>query len=130
MSLFEIASKNKYRFQSPKGNLTTEDLWDLPLTSKTTKMCLDDLAKGIHKQLKDTSTISFVLPKTHGDKELETKLEIIKHIIAVRMEEADARTKARENKQKRDQILSLIDDKKNEELKKKSIEELEAMIKQ
>jgi len=64
MSLFETASKNKLRFSSIKGNLTTEDLWDLPLTSKSGRICLDNIAKQLYKELKDSTEESFVLPKT------------------------------------------------------------------
>jgi len=45
------------------------------------------------------------------------------------MEENDAKAEERQTKLKNQQILELIVDKKNDELKGKSIAELEAMIK-
>ena len=35
IDIFKQAAKAKLRFPSSKGELRVEDLWDLPLTSKT-----------------------------------------------------------------------------------------------
>ena len=51
--MFEKASRAKIRFETSKGSLTVEDLWDLPLTSNTGKADLDDIARGLHSQLKE-----------------------------------------------------------------------------
>ena len=34
MNIFETAARNKVRFESSKGLVTVEDLFDAPLTSK------------------------------------------------------------------------------------------------
>ena len=81
MNLFEIASRKAYRFASLKGELTVEQLWQLPLTSRG-GTDLDTLAKGIFKDLKATEEESFVSVNTNPRRgDLENKLEIIKHII-------------------------------------------------
>ena len=129
MGIFETAVFDRYRYNSPKGNLTTEDLCDLPLTSKN-GICLDSIAKSLNKRIKETEEDSFVHPKNNTtSKELETKLEIVKHIIKVRLDAAEAKVNAREAKIQRENIMNLIAGKKNEELQNKSIEELEAMLK-
>ena len=46
INIFEQASRAKLRFDSVKGQLVTEQLWDLPLQSKT-NFDLDTVAKGI-----------------------------------------------------------------------------------
>ena len=58
--MLEKALINNYRYPTTVGNVTTEDLFGLPLTSKTGKPNLDDTAKSINKLLKDTEEESFV----------------------------------------------------------------------
>jgi hypothetical protein len=127
MSDFEKASKMKYRFTTRKGNLTTEDLWDLPLTSES-GVSLDDLAKALNKEIKENAEESFVLTKTTSNKDLETKFSIVKRVIEVRLEEIETRKTAAARKAKKEQLLQLIYDKENAALSNKSIDELRAML--
>jgi hypothetical protein len=127
MSDFEKASKMKYRFTTRKGNLTTEDLWDLPLTSNS-GVSLDDLAKALNKEIKENAEESFVLTKTTSNKDLETKFSIVKRVIEVRLEEIETRKTAAARKAKKEQLLQLIYDKENAALSNKSIDELRAML--
>ena len=49
VNIFEQASRNKLRFDTNiKGVISTEDLWDLPLTSDTGRVNLDDIAKALY----------------------------------------------------------------------------------
>ena len=61
--MFEKATRRKLRFTSAAGLLSTEDLWDLPLTSATGKANLDDIAKALNRRLKDAEEVSFVAPE-------------------------------------------------------------------
>ncbi len=54
MNIFENASKTKVRFETSKGEVSVEELWDLSLTS------LDSIAKVISKELKEASEESFI----------------------------------------------------------------------
>ena len=58
MNLFEIASRNKLRVPTTKGDLTVEQLWDLPLKSAN-GLSLDSIAIALNKQLESSAT-SFV----------------------------------------------------------------------
>lgn len=49
--MFIKASRTKLRFESPKGLLSVEDLWDLPLISTMGKANLDDIAKTAFQAL-------------------------------------------------------------------------------
>ena len=126
--MFEKATRRKYRFESTKGFLNTEDLWDLPLTSPQTTS-LDDIAKALNRQLKELATESFVELKIDNDDCLETKFEIVKHIIKVRLEEIEATKLAIQTRQSNDEIRTLIHNKKNAARAELSVEELEKMIK-
>ena len=125
MNIFEKASKEKYRFTSNAGLLTVEDLWDLKLTGATS---LDAVAKSINKQLKDSQEESFVTPTTTENNELSEKLDIVKHVISVRLQEKEDRANAAARKAEREKIASLINKKENAELEEKSVEELRAML--
>lgn len=122
MNIFERASRGKTRFSTSKGELSTEELWDLSLQS------LDTIAKNVNKQLKTESEESFIEVKTTANTELELKLEILKHVIASKQAYA-AGVKAKAEKQaKLGQLKELVAQKSNEALSQKSVEELSAMI--
>ena len=126
--MFEKAARLKLRFDSPKGLVTVEDLFDLPLTVRNGGASLDNVAKGIARQIRDTETESFVLTTSKADTILQLKLEIVKHVIAIKKAEADAADKAAEKKATKQKILAIIADKKDEQLKGSSIEDLEKQL--
>lgn len=129
MELFEKAVRWKLRFSTPVGQLTTEDLWDLPLTSNKARVAnLNDLAKSLFKETKDADDVDFVNPKVEPNKELKASFEIVKHVIGVKIRERDAAEKAQETRAKKARILELIAKKQDEALAEKSEEELRALV--
>lgn len=126
--MFEKASRLKLRFDTPKGQLSVEDLWDLPLTSATGKANLDDIAKDLFRELKDEGDVSFVTPARSSNKVTQLKFEIAKYVIGVRIAERDAAELARANKEKKQLVLGIIAQKENEALTNTSLEELKAMV--
>ena len=123
---FEKASRLKLRFTTSKGDITVEDLWDLKLTSRN-GFDLDTVAKSLNTAVKESGEESFVLKRNTKNAILDLKFEIVKHIIKVKMDEADVAEKSAENKSKKETILGIIANKQNEELQGKSVEELTAM---
>lgn len=128
MNIFEQASREKLRFETAKGYITTEDLWSLPLTSRSTaSVSLDDIAKSLNKQIKESSEESFVVKRSTVNELLTLRFEIVKHIIAellAQKEQAATDAKKREQKQV---LAELIAQKSQDNLKEKSLEELIAM---
>ena len=122
--MFEKSSRMKDRFETTKGNLTTEDLWDLPLTSARDLPNLDDIARDLPRQLKDSAEVSFVAPARKENDTLQRKFDIVKHIIEVRLAENVAAAEIRANKEKKARILEIIARKDDEELVGKSRDEL------
>jgi hypothetical protein len=51
MNIFEQATRRAIRFESAKGDLSVEQLWDLPLQSRN-QFDLDTVAKTVNRQLK------------------------------------------------------------------------------
>lgn len=74
MNIFELATRQKLRFASAKGDLTTEQLWDLPLLisspTRDVKVDLDTLARSINHELKAQAEESFVSTKANPLKEI------------------------------------------------------------
>lgn len=126
--LLRNALKNHYRYPSPVGDLTTEDLFDLPLTSRTNRACLDDTAKQINRELKDSEQESFVEPAVSGTSELAEKLEIVKSVIALRIEEREAAKDAVAKKEKRERIMAIIANKEDQNLQEKGLGELKSLL--
>ncbi len=128
--MFERASRMKLRFESTRGLLTVEDLWDLPLTARSASLpSLDDLARTLARKLTDTAhQVSFVLPTTTADESLQLQFDVVKHVIEVRMAERAARETQAANREKKQKLLSLIAQKQDAQLSDKSVEELQAMV--
>lgn len=127
--MFEKASRLKVRFESPKGLLSVEDLWDLPLTcSLGNKANLDDIAKALHRKLRDDDDVSFVHKDKKSDKVEHLKFDIVKHIIDVRLAENQAREAQRANAEKKQRILEIIASKEDESLKGMDLEALKKMV--
>lgn len=119
--LFETALRKKFRFNF-KGVITVEDLWDLSIES------LDVIYKQLNALAKQSSEESLLNKKTDEDKLIDMKIEIIKHIVSVKQEEAAARLKAVENRVKKQKLISVLKAKEEDELQNKSVEEIQKML--
>ena len=131
MGLFETAVRSKLRFDSPKGLLTAEDLWDLPLTTTSpSRPSLDLMARDLYKQLKEFSddAVSFVKPSTVSTTAIQVKFDIIKHVIDTKMAERDTAAASAEKSAKKQKLMELIARKQDTALESASIEELQAMV--
>ena len=117
--MFEKALKQKLRFVSAKGNLTTEDLFQLPLTQ------LNDIAVAVNKKLKESDGESFISIKTDANETDTLRLDILKHIIKVKMEASEAAKLRLERNAKKAHIMELMAQKQDEALGAKSLEELQ-----
>lgn len=122
-NLFEAASKMKLRFSSNKGMITTEDLWDLSLAD------LDEIARETYKRVRDDMDhVSFVRPASKVDSTDLLRLDILKRVIEVKMEERDAAEKAVLQNAKKQRILNIMAEKEDENLKGASLEDLRQML--
>ena len=121
MKIFEIATRMKFRFPY-KGLISVEDLWDLPMTA------LDDIYKTLNKDVKKAEEESLLNAKDTADAELLAKIDIVKHIFAVKQKESEERKAAVANAEKRQRILEIIARKQDESLNNMSEEELVKML--
>lgn len=127
-ALFELAARNKFRFPSIRGPITTEDLWELPLTAKS-GFSLDVVAKTVHAELKALTEESFVTVRpTPGKAEAEAKLEIVKHVIATCIAENEAARTASARKEQKAKLLGILAEKQDGKFREMSAEEIQAQI--
>ena len=126
--MFEKASRLKVRFASSIGMFSVEELWELPLTSKTGKANLDDIARALHKQLKNDDNVSFVETSRKSDDRTQLMFDIVRHVIEVKIAENAVKAQEVANKEKRQRILEILEQKKEQSLLNLSIEELEKML--
>ena len=127
MDLFKIATKENYKFLSSKGELTVNQLWELPLNSNT-KANLNDVARVISKSIEVVE--DFINGTVKDNTEAETKLEIVKAIIAEK--KLDAKTKLDNERilNETKELEELINLKEKEKLMKLSTKDLKKKIKQ
>jgi chemotaxis signal transduction protein len=128
--MFEKASRLKLRFETGKGLLSVEDLWDLPLTVRGDGVSLDNLAKALNKKVKEDAEESFVVKKSEADTISALKFDIVKYIIGVKLSEIEASEKKEIRDDQRKRILEIIADKNDEGLRNKTVEELRDMLKE
>jgi uncharacterized membrane protein len=123
MDNFKQASKEKLRFNTSKGLLTVEQLWDLSITD------LDTLAVSLEEEHKHSGKKSFVVKRSVKDKVAKLRFEIALEILQSKVEDQEELANAAEIKEHNAKIMRLIQDKKEGELAGKSVEELEKMLK-
>ena len=119
--MFEMAIRNKFRFPF-KGLISSEELYDLSVEN------LDIIFKSLNSEIKKAKEESLLDIKTSEDKILQAKIEIVKYIVSIKLEENRIKENEKKNKEERQKILSIIANKQESELKNKSIEELEKML--
>lgn len=127
--LFLAASRKAFRYDSPIGQLNTEQLWDLPLlTTRSNQPSLNDCAVRLSRAIAEQGELSFVENRANPAKtELETKLEVVKFVIATKQAENAAATERKAREAQRSKIDEIIASKKDEALSSMSLEELEAL---
>lgn len=119
-NIFKYALQNKFRFPF-KGQISTEDLFDLKLTD------LDAIFKVL-TQDKDAKKESLLNATSKADTDLALKIEIVKEIFTDKKKAAEAQQKAVETKIRNQKILDIIARKEAADLEAKSIDELKAML--
>ena len=115
--LFEIATRNRYRFNY-KGVMTVEDLWSLRVED------LDAIFKMLNRQKKTANEDSLLAIKSVEDRDLANKIDIVKYVASVKLAEAADRVSAAEKKAQRDKILEIVAKKKDKALEDMDVDQL------
>lgn len=125
--MFKEAARLKVRFNTEAGTLTVEDLFDIPLTSER-GVSLDNIARGLNRKMKDAEEESFVSKPSAQNRELKLKFEIVKDVIATKIEERDKKKVAASRKKERELLAGILERKQFEQLEGMTAEEIQARI--
>ena len=121
---FKNAIKNKFRYPF-NGQISTEDLFDLSLKQ------LDAVYANLNAELEKTKKSSLLADSTEETEKRETledKLEIVKEIFDDKQKENEAKLDAAKEKERRQTIIRIIEEKENDSLKNMSIDDLKKLL--
>lgn len=121
INIFEFAAKNKLRF-SYKGSISAEDLYDLKVEQ------LDTIYKTLRNEEKKLDEESLLSTKTNEDIALSVKIEIVKHIVSDKLEQAEIKKKSIENAFKRKRLLEIKAKREDAAMESLSDDELNKML--
>lgn len=121
--MFEKASKLKLRFNVARGNISTEDLWDLSLQD------LNIVAKALSRRLKQDQEEDFLEEKSTEDTITKLKFDLVIHVLDVKKEEKNDRESASERKVQKQKLMGILSKKQDESLEELSEKELKKKIK-
>lgn len=124
--MYKQAALLKLRFETSKGNLTAEQLFDLSMSD------LSAAIRKVNAQLKKEKAEDDELAFLEGVDVVETqnslRFKILKDVYLTKKEARDAAVIDFEKKQRKQRIAEIIAAKKDAALAEKSIEELEKML--
>lgn len=120
-NLFEMATRNKMRFPSTKGELSVEDLWDLS----------DKDLDVVYKNLKDQevkSSEESLLDDANVDPKLTAAIGIVKYIFTTKRNERLEAKELIDKKRNQQLYIDALSRRKLKDIDNMSVEELEAKI--
>ena len=117
MNLFEVATRANYQFPF-RGMINVIDLWDLSLTN------LDSVFKTLNAEVKKFEEESLLHTKSKEDEEISNKIEIVKYIVNVKLNEKKKRENDIKNAETRQKLLEIKAKRQNAALENMSDEEL------
>ena len=120
--MFKQATKQKLRFATNKGYLSVEDLWDLSLPT------LDKLAVSYDEELAKSPRKSFISDNAPKNKELELKFNIVKDIIAAKLQEKADKEAAKDKAAEKARLVELLAKKQSEKLESLTEEQLKQRL--
>ena len=122
--IFEKASKLKLRFQTNRGPVNVEDLWDMPLLDGKSFFSLDGLARRLDRQLKEAEEHSFVKPQSTENNQQALALDIVKRVIEVKLKNIETQEKKAATIARKGKIMEILASKEDDSLREKSADEL------
>jgi len=120
-NLFKKATKEAWKFATPKGQLTVIGLWALTLEQ------LDKVAVKLFEEAQ-AKELSFLKKTTTEAVHAQEKLDLVLEIMQTKQDERTAQLRAKEIKEEKQRLLALLEKKEQEELEGLSKEEILKML--
>jgi len=112
-SMYDIALRQKLRFESSKGQLSLEMLWDVPLRSRN-GFDLDAVAQAANREVKAVSEESFVRTRRSPKQSVaELRLDIVKHVIEVKLAEEEKAEQRADRAKRREKLMDALERKQD-----------------
>lgn len=130
--IFKYAARHKLRFPSTRGELTVEQLWDVPLRMRDGSrdgFNLNEIAKSVSRAVKETEENFVETTRTVEQARREAAMEIVLDVISTKLAEEKAAATRAKNKQDQALLLAILAEKKAGKLSELSEKELERKIK-
>ncbi len=121
VNLFEIATRDNYQFPF-RGMINVIDLWTLSVQN------LDNVFKTLNAESKKSEEESLLSAKTKENEELSNKIEIVKHIVGVKLAEQAAREDAKKKKEMKQRLLEIKAKREDAALENMSDADLDKML--
>ena len=121
MNLFEVATRANYQFPF-RGMINVIDLWGLSLTN------LDSVFKTLNAEAKKSEEESLLNTKSKEDEEISNKIEIVKYIVGVKLDEKKKREDAKKNTEMRQRLLEIKAKRQDAALENMSDEDLDKAL--
>lgn len=125
--MFELAIRKKLRWQSIRGPMSIEELWDLPLTSKD-NFNLDFIGLAADEAQKVTGRSLVKKEKSPEEALASLRFDIVKYIIDTKIEEEAKAAKRASNRKEREKLKEILEQKQGEKLLGLSEVELQKRI--
>lgn len=116
-----LLAQSKARFNSPRGPLTIEDLFDLPLTGP---FSLDSISTIVLAEQDAQPRKSLVQTTKPANKLADAKVEVLTAIIEYKQTQLEAKEKQIFNKQKKSKLMDQLADIEKGEISKMSKEDV------
>ena len=119
--LFINTTRANYQFPF-RGMINVIDLWDLSLTN------LDSVFKTLNAEAKKSEEESLLNTKSKEDEEISNKIEIVKYIVSVKLDEKKKREDAKKNAEMRQRLLEIKAKRQDAALENMSDEDLDKVL--
>ena len=119
--LFINATRSNYQVPF-RGMINVIDLWDLSLTN------LDSVFKTLNAEVKKSEEESLLNTKSKEDEEISNKIEIVKYIVSVKLDEKKKREDAKKNAEMRQRLLEIKAKRQDAALENMSDEDLDKAL--